>query len=89
MRAPAQRPRIGQDRAGVRRKMRVAPSSQPRKIPAPMPEVAAQPHMASEHESPAQVGFRQPKGLRIEARQVPIYPDPLLRPPKAAIFERK
>ena len=37
--------------------------------------------MASEHESPVQTDFRQPIGHRIEARQVPIYPDPLLRLP--------
>ena len=35
--------------------------------------------MASEHESPVETDFRQPIGHRIEARQVPIYPDSLLR----------
>ena len=59
----------------------VAPPSQPRQIPAPMPEVVAQLHMASEHESSVQADFRQPIHPRIEARQVPIYPDPNLRLP--------
>ena len=47
-----------------------------------MPEVAAQLQVASEHESPALFDFRQPIGPRTEARQVPIYPDPNLRPPQ-------
>ena len=68
--------------------MRVAPPTQPRQIPIqvtePMPEVAIQMQMASEHESPVQIDFRQPIGPGIEARQVPIYPDPSLRlPPKS------
>ena len=46
-----------------------------------MPEVATQPQVASVHESPVQTDFRQPIGPRIEARQVLIYPDPLLRLP--------
>ena len=79
--APAQRPRIGQGREGLRRKMRPAPPSQPRQIPAPTPEVAVQPQQASKHGSPAQADFRQPIGPRIEARQVPIYTDPSLRLP--------
>ena len=89
VRAPAHKPRIGQGRAGVRRKMRVALLSQPRQTPdpttEPMPEVKAQLQVAPEHESPAQTGFRQPIDPRIEARQVPIYPDPLLRPPRLQI----
>ena len=85
MRAIAYKPRIGQGRAGVRGEMRVELPSQPRQIPVPvtepMHEVAAQLQVASEHESPAQTDFRQPIDPRTEARQVPIYPDPLLRLP--------
>ena len=62
VRIPTQKPRIGQGRAGVRRKMRAALPSQPRQTPAPatepMPEVAAQLQVASEHESPAKTDFR-------------------------------
>ena len=47
-----------------------------------MSQVAAQLQMASEHGSSAQADFRQPIGPRIEARQVPIYPDPNLRLPQ-------
>ena len=50
---PAHKPRIGQGRAGVRRKTRPTLLPQPRQIPAPvtepMPEVATQPQAASEH----------------------------------------
>ena len=85
MRAPVCKPRIGQGRAGVRRKVRVALPSQPRQTPGPatepMPEVAAQPQVAAEHVSPALADFRQPIGPRIETRQVPFYPDMLLRLP--------
>ena len=35
----------------------------------------------TEHVSPAQTDFRQPIGPRIDTRQVPFYPDPLLRLP--------
>ena len=85
VRAPACKPRIGQGRAGVRRKVRVALPSQSRQFPAPateqMPEVASQPQVATELESPAQPDFRQPIGPRIETRQIPIDPDPNLRMP--------
>ena len=85
MRTPVCKPRIGQGREGVRRKVRVAPPSQPRQTPASaterMPEVAAQPQVAAEHVSPAQTDFRQPISPRIEKREVPFYPDPLFRPP--------
>ena len=67
-----QKPRIGQGRAGVRRKTRVALPPQPRHIPVPgtepMPEVTTQLQVASEHESPVQTDFRQPIGSRKEAR---------------------
>ena len=83
VRAPVQKPRIGQGRAGVRRKTRVALPTQPRQIPIPMPEVVTPPQVTSEHESLVQTDLRQPIGPRIEVRQVPIYPDPSLRsPPK-------
>ena len=35
----------------------------------------------TEHKSTAQTDIRQPIGPRIETRQVPFYPDPILRPP--------
>ena len=48
-----------------------------------MPEVAAQPQVTAQtqHASPAQTDFRQPIGPRMETKQVPSYPDLLLRPP--------
>ena len=48
-----------------------------------MPEVATQPQVASqtEHVSPVQTAFKQPWTPRMVTRQVPFYPDPLLRPP--------
>ena len=83
VRTPVQKPRIGQGGAGVGRKMRVALPPQPRQIPIPepMPKVEKQLQATSQHESPVQTKFRQPIGPRIEVRQVPNYPDPLLRPP--------
>ena len=53
-----------------------------------MPEVAAQLQVASGHGSSAQADFRQPIDSRIEARQVPIYPDTNLRlPPRPPDFK--
>ena len=72
----------------LERKIRVALPLQPRQIPAPMPEVTIQSEEASKHESPAEADFRQPIGLRIQARQVPICPDPNLRlPPRPPDLE--
>ena len=87
VRPPVCKPRIGQGRAGVRRRGRIVLPLQPKQTSAPatksMPEVAAQPQVTAqtEHVSPAQTDFRQPIGPRIEIRQVPLCPDPVLRPP--------
>ena len=65
--------------------MGIVPPSQPKQTSAPatksIPDVGAQPHMKAqtEHVSPAQTDFKQPIGPMIETRQVPFYPDPLLR----------
>ena len=84
MRPPVCKPRIGQSRAGVRRTARIILPSQP-SAPATksMPETAAlsQETVQTEHKSPAQTDFRQPVGPGIEARQIPFYPDLILRPP--------
>ena len=87
IRAPVYKPRIGQGRAGVKRRSRTALPSQPKQtlatVTKSMPEVAAQPQVTAqtEHVSPAQTDFGQPLGPRIVTRKVPIFPDPLLRPP--------
>ena len=87
IRPPVYKPRIGQCRAGVKRRARTGLPSQPKQTSATttnsMPEVAAQPKLTaqSEHVSPAQTEFRQVLSSRIVTRKVPIFPDPLLRPP--------
>ena len=66
IRPPVYKPRIGQGRAGVKRRARTALPSQPKQTFTPaaklMPKVAAQPQVTAqtEHVSPAQTDFRQP-----------------------------
>ena len=83
VRAHVQKPRIGQGRTGVRRKMRIALLPQQRQIPIPepKPKVATQLQVTSEHKTPVQTSSRQPICPRIEARQVLNDPVPLLRLP--------
>ena len=90
-RLPVYKPRIGQGRAGVRRKVRIVMPSLPKQtlalapvtVEKSMPEVATQPQVAAqtEHISPAQTAFKQPLSPRIITRQVFFYPDLLLRLP--------
>ena len=84
-RPPIPKSRIGQGRAGIRRKMRIVPSIQ---TPAPkviqsLPETVtkSQETVQTEHKSPAQTDIKQPMHPRIENRPIPFYPDPILRPP--------
>ena len=87
VRCPICKPMIGQGRTGVRRRARIVLPSHSKQTLSPttksIPEVAIQPQVATqtEHASAAQTDFRQPTGPRIETRQVPIYPDPVLRLP--------
>ena len=85
MRPPISEPRIGQGRAGIRRKVRIV---LPLQIPAPkvtqlLPDTVTQLQVTvqTEHKSTAQTDIRQPIGPIIETRQVPFYPDLILRPP--------
>ena len=84
MRPPISKPRIGQDRSGIRRKVRIV---LPLQTPAPavtqsLPETVTQSKetVKTECKSTAQTNIRQPIGPRIETRQFPSYPDPILRP---------
>ena len=94
MRPPISKPRIGQGRAGIRRKARIV---QPLKTPAPkvmqsLLETVAQSQetVQTEHKSTVQRDIRQPIGPRIETRQFPSYPDPILRlPPRLLDLKEK
>ena len=84
-RLPIPKPRIGQGRGGIRRKVKIVP---PLQTPAPkttpsLPETVTQPQetVQIEHQLPAQTGFKQPVCPRIENRPIPFYPDPTLRLP--------
>ena len=86
MRPPISKPRIGQGRAGIRRKVRIVP---PLQTPAPevthsLPETVTQSQetVQTECKSTAQTDITQQIGPRIETRQVPFYHDPILRPPQ-------
>ena len=91
IRPPVYKLRIGQGRAGARRRVRmVMPSLQQNKHwPQQLwknqcMQVITQTQVTShtEHVSPAaKCLFKQLLSPRIVTRQVPFYPDPLLRPP--------
>ena len=62
-RIPIPKPRIGQDRAGIRRKLRIAPPLQtlaPKVTPS-LPETVTQSQetVQTEHQLPAQTGIKQ------------------------------
>ena len=82
MRPPISKPWIGQDRAGIRRKVRlVLPLQTPGpKMTQSLPEIVTQSQetVQTEHKSTAQTDIRQPIGPRIETRQDP---DQILRLP--------
>ena len=76
MRHPISKPRIGQDRAGIRRKAKIVPPQQ-----TPAPEVTqslletvtqSQETVQIECKSTDQTDNRQPIGPRIETRQIPF-----------------
>ena len=82
---PIIKPRIGQCRAGIRRKVKIV---LPLQTPAPevmlsLPETVTQSQktVQTENKSAAQTDIRQPIGPRIETRQITFYPDQILRPP--------
>ena len=84
-RIPIPKPRIGQGRAGIRRKVKIV---LPLQTPAPkvtpsLPEtvIQSQETVQTDHQLPAQTGFKQPIGPRIESRPIPFYPDLTLRLP--------
>ena len=89
IRPPVYKPRIGRGRAGIQRRARMVIPSLPKQTLAPatveksMPEVITQPQVAAqtEHVSPVQTAFKQTLSPRIVTRQVPFYPNLLLRPP--------
>ena len=64
----------------------------PQEVTQSLPEAVAhsQETVQTEHESTAQIDIRQPIGPRIETRQIPSYPDPILRlPPKPPDLKEK
>ena len=88
IRSPVYKPRIGQGRAGVKRRVRTALASQPKQTLAPatksMPEVAAQPQVTQHNQSmyhQLKLTLDSHYSPMIVTRKVPIFPDPLLRPP--------
>ena len=83
-RVPISKPRIGQGRAGVRRRVRI---TLPIQTSAPaiksLSETVTQSQVTvtMEHTSSYQTDMRQPIGPRIETRQVPFYPSLIVRLP--------
>ena len=85
MRHPISKPRIGQGREGIRRKANIVPPLQTSapEVTQSLPETVTQLQetVQTEHKSTAQTDIRQPIGSTIETRQIPFYPDQILRPP--------
>ena len=79
------RPRIGQGRAGVRRKARPVSTETPEpaeKRPITHPNTQAQGATSMQRQLPhVQVDIRQPIGPRLETRETPPYINPIMRPP--------
>ena len=84
-RPPVSKPRTGQGRAGIRRKVRIVPPQQKPvpKVTQSLPETVTQSQETAqtEHKSPAQTDIKQPIGPRIDHRPIQFYPEPTLRPP--------
>ena len=83
-RVPISKPGIGQDRAGVGREERIIPPIQtfaPAIKSLPETVTQSQETVTMEHTSSNQTDMRQPIGPRIVTRQVPFYPNLILRPP--------
>ena len=82
---PIPKPRIGQGRAGIRRKVRIVlpPQTPAPKVTQSLPETVTQSQetVQTEHRSPAQTDIKQPIGPTFENRPIPFYPDPNLRLP--------
>ena len=91
MKPPTPKPRTGQGRTCVKRKVRIVlPNQTADPAIISLPETIIKETIQTEHKSPSQVDTRQPVGPRVENRKVPFYSDPVLRPPpKAARLERK
>ena len=79
------RPRFGQGRAGVIRKLRPVSNETPKPVETrPMTHPITQPQGATttQRQLPhIQVHMRQPIGPRLETRKTPLYINPIMRPP--------
>ena len=78
-RLPIPKPRFGQGRARIRRKVRIVLPPQPPalKVTQSLPETMTQSQetVQAKHKSPTQTDIKQPTGPRIENRPNPFYPD--------------
>ena len=88
IRMPTYKPRVGQGRTGIRKKVEmVTPPQHKQVIPSISekqgPEIMTQPQVIpqTEHVPSTQNAHRQPMSPKIVARQVPLCPDPYLKPP--------
>ena len=83
--ASINRPRIGQGRAWVKRKVRPVYNKTPKPVetrPMTHPITQLQGAITTQRQLPyVQVDIRQPIGPRLETRQTPPYINPIIRPP--------